>query len=148
MELFQGEEPPGERGSRGGSTRTRSSASGGQGKPRAGRKAASGAAAAPSAAAASPAAPQPVIIGTCPRAGCGGTVFLGRKGYGCSNYKSGCRFVIWKESMGRRLTDAQVRALVEKGKTAKLKLADKDGAQQQGRIVLADRNTGELAIEV
>lgn len=148
MELFQGEESAGKRGSRGGSTRTRSSASGGQGKPRAGRKAASGAAAAPSAAAASPAAPQPVIIGTCPRAGCGGTVFLGRKGYGCSNYKSGCRFVIWKESMGRRLTDAQVRALVEKGKTAKLKLADKDGAEQQGRIVLADRNTGELAIEV
>ena len=28
---------------------------------------------------------------------------MGRKGYGCSHYKEGCRFVIWKESFGRNL---------------------------------------------
>ena len=35
-------------------------------------------------------------LGRCPR--CGGDVVEGRLGYGCTNYKSGCKFVIWKKS--------------------------------------------------
>lgn len=97
------------------------------------------------------AAPQrdegPAIVGTCPRAGCGGKIFMGRKGYGCSNYKQGCRFVIWKESFGRKLSDTQVKALIEKGKTAKMKLVLPDGSETQARIVLASAETGELATE-
>lgn len=89
----------------------------------------------------------PAIVGTCPRAGCGGKIFMGRKGYGCSNYKQGCRFVIWKESFGRKLSDTQVKALIEKGKTAKMKLVLPDGSETQARIVLASAETGELATE-
>jgi DNA topoisomerase-3 len=89
----------------------------------------------------------PVVIASCPRAGCGGSIFMGRKGYGCSHYKEGCKFVIWKESFGRSLTDAQVRALVEKGKTAKLKLELADGTPGEGKIVIRNMETGELAIE-
>ncbi|WP_139999129.1 type IA DNA topoisomerase [Paenibacillus paridis] len=89
----------------------------------------------------------PVVIAACPRAGCGGSIFMGRKGYGCSHYKEGCKFVIWKESFGRSLTDTQVRALVEKGKTAKLKLELADGTPGEGKIVIRNTETGELAIE-
>ncbi|MDQ0057993.1 type IA DNA topoisomerase [Paenibacillus harenae] len=96
---------------------------------------------------AAPAAAQPSIIGVCPSAGCGGSIFMGRKGYGCSHYKEGCKFVIWKESYGRSLTDGQVKSLIEKGKTAKLKVTLQDGTQTEGRIVLRNETTGELAIE-
>ncbi|WP_054024680.1 type IA DNA topoisomerase [Bacillus sp. FJAT-28004] len=89
----------------------------------------------------------PTVIATCPRAGCGGSIFMGRKGYGCSHYKEGCKFVIWKQSFGRDLTDTQVKALVEKGKTTKLKLELPDGSPGEGKIVLRDVDTGELAIE-
>jgi len=100
-----------------------------------------------SAAADDAASSGPTIITTCPRAGCGGSIFMGRKGYGCSHYKEGCKFVIWKQSFGRSLTDSQVKALVEKGKTAKLKLELEDGTPGEGRIVIKNLDTGELAIE-
>lgn len=72
---------------------------------------------------------------------------MGRKGYGCSNYRSGCSFVIWKDSFGRSLSDTQVKALAEKGKTAKLKLVLADGSPVDGRIVLRNPSTGELSAE-
>lgn len=87
------------------------------------------------------------IIGSCPRPGCGGMIFMGRKGYGCSHYKEGCKFVIWKENHGRMLTDAQVKALIEKGKTGKLKLAAEDGSPLEGKLVLTNMDTGQLAVE-
>lgn len=93
-----------------------------------------------------PAAPGVVCV--CPRPGCGGNIFMGRKGYGCSNYRTGCGFVIWKESLGRTLTDTMVKSLVEKGKTGKLKFGGKDGeAPFEARIALANSSTGELALE-
>jgi DNA topoisomerase-3 len=72
---------------------------------------------------------------------------MGRKGYGCSHYKEGCKFVIWKQSFGRNLTDVQVRALIEKGKTSKLKLAMEDGTPIEGRLIVKNVDTGELAVE-
>lgn len=90
---------------------------------------------------------EPKTVAACPRPGCGGSLFMGRKGYGCSNYRSGCGFVIWKESFGRSLTDTQVKALAEKGKTAKMKLTLADGRTIEGRIVVRNPATGELAAE-
>ncbi|MNR58351.1 hypothetical protein D3C85_1793260 [compost metagenome] len=72
---------------------------------------------------------------------------MGRKGYGCSHYKEGCSFVIWKESFGRSLTETQVQALVQKGKTSKLKLVLADGTETDGKIVLKDVATGALGTE-
>jgi DNA topoisomerase III len=90
----------------------------------------------------------PTIIGSCPRPGCGGTIFMGRKGYGCSHYKEGCKFVIWKENHGRTLTDAQVKTLIGKGRTGKLKLTGEDGTTPiEAKLVLRNTETGELAIE-
>lgn len=36
------------------------------------------------------------VLGACPR--CGSAVVEGKLGFGCSGYKSGCKFVIWKKS--------------------------------------------------
>ena len=87
------------------------------------------------------------VIAGCPRPGCSGSIFMGRKGYGCSNYSLGCTFVIWKENHGRMLTDSQVKALIEKGKTGKMKLVRADGTPAEGRLILQNKETGELAIQ-
>jgi len=91
---------------------------------------------------------EPAVIGVCPSPGCGGNIFMGRRGYGCSHYKSGCKFVVWKESLGRTLTDAMVKALIGKGRTGKLKFPGTDGGEAfEARIVLKNDKTGELALE-
>ncbi|WP_276355227.1 type IA DNA topoisomerase [Cohnella caldifontis] len=89
----------------------------------------------------------PGTVARCPRPGCQGHIFMGRKGYGCSEYRSGCGFVIWKSSMGKELSDAMVRSLIEKGKTSKLKFKGGDGADFEGRLLLKNPATGELALE-
>ena len=93
------------------------------------------------------AASSPTAIGACPRPGCGGVIFMGRRGYGYSRYKEGCTFVIWKESFGRKLTDAMVRSLLEKGRTAKVKLKNDRGEPVSARIVLKDAASGRLELE-
>ncbi|AIQ13171.1 type IA DNA topoisomerase [Paenibacillus durus] len=118
-------------------------APGGNASP--GRRSVESGSGAKEAAASRPAAPK--FIGTCPRPGCGGQIFMGRKGYGCSHYKEGCGFVIWKESYGRQLTDTQIKALIEKGRTAKLKLMLPDGSAAEGKLTLRNTETGELGVE-
>jgi DNA topoisomerase-3 len=86
-------------------------------------------------------------IGPCPRQGCGGSIIMGRKGYGCNHFKEGCKFVIWKTSLGKTLTDAMIKSLIEKGSTQVLSFKQEDGTTQKARIVLSNPETGELQIE-
>lgn len=58
-------------------------------------------------------------LGKCPL--CGKDVIEGKKGYGCSGYKQGCKFIIWTRIAGKRITKAQAKALLEKGKTSIIK---------------------------
>ncbi|MDI4644774.1 DNA topoisomerase 3 [Cohnella hashimotonis] len=97
-------------------------------------------------ASASPAA-RPAVIAKCPRPGCGGSIFMGRKGYGCSEYKSGCGFVVWRDSFGLTLDERLAAELIRTGRTSKLSLRDEAGSMREARIVLADPSTGRLAIE-
>jgi DNA topoisomerase III len=60
-----------------------------------------------------------------------GTLIAGARGWGCSRWRDGCRFVVWFETAGRRLTAKQLRDLVTRGKTRKATVAA--GA---GRLVL------------
>ena len=39
--------------------------------------------------------PQPDSLGSCPL--CGKPVIENKKAYGCSGWKEGCKFVIWKK---------------------------------------------------
>jgi DNA topoisomerase III len=81
---------------------------------------------------ATPAAPTAL---TCPRCK-QGQLMAGKRGWGCSRWREGCSFVIWFESAGKRLTDAQLRDLVTKGKTRKADWTPPGGAPTPGRLVL------------
>ena len=74
----------------------------------------------------SPAAPSAAVPSTAGGSGlkcplCGGAVEKYKWGWGCANYKAGCKFSIHGEICGKKLTDGQVKALMEKGETAFLK---------------------------
>ncbi|MEO3946137.1 DNA topoisomerase 3 [Gorillibacterium sp. CAU 1737] len=100
-----------------------------------------------SAASAAPDDSERAYVARCPRPGCGGQLFMGRKGYGCSRYKDGCGFVIWKDSFGKKLSDSMVRQLAEKGSTGKLKFTEPDGGSYEARLVLLDPVKGSLNLE-
>ena len=59
-------------------------------------------------------------LGACPR--CGESIAEGKRGFGCLGYKSGCKFVIWRQPATAlfkktEVTATQVRALLEGGWT-------------------------------
>lgn len=58
------------------------------------------------------------IIGKCPL--CGSDIIEGKKGFGCSNYKNGCKYVIWKndnylKSFGKKMTKTMAKKLLKDG---------------------------------
>ncbi|RRJ65897.1 type IA DNA topoisomerase [Paenibacillus oralis] len=103
-------------------------------------------AAAPGSAAKQAAGPGLQPLAPCPREGCGGQIIEGRKGYGCTHYKQGCGFVIWKEFSGKKISASMLSALLTKGQTQLLTFKQA-GGEVKARIALADRNTGKLALE-
>lgn len=60
------------------------------------------------------------ILGTCPKCK-QGQIVEGKKAFGCTNYKNGCDFTIWKEVAHKNITAKQVADLINKGKTSLLK---------------------------
>jgi len=50
-----------------------------------------------------------------------GILKKGKNAWGCSAWKDGCRFIIPFEFMSKKLTEAQIKRLAEKGKTAMIK---------------------------
>ena len=72
---------------------------------------------------------------TCPRCK-QGQLIPGKRGWGCSRWREGCSFVVWFESAGKRLTEAQLRDLVTKGKTRKADWMPSGGPPTPGRLVL------------
>jgi DNA topoisomerase III len=63
-------------------------------------------------------------------------LIAGSRGWGCARWREGCRFVIWFETAGRRITAAQLRDLVTRGKTRKATFEPVRGVPQAGRLVL------------
>jgi DNA topoisomerase-3 len=66
---------------------------------------------------------KPVVeskaIGSCPKCQ-KGDIIEGKKGYGCSGYKDGCNFVVWKEIAGKKISLSIAKTLIEKRRTKKL----------------------------
>lgn len=52
-------------------------------------------------------------LGDCPR--CGRPVIEGKRGFGCSGWRDGCPFVLWREYRGNSLTVDQIRELLQHG---------------------------------
>ncbi|WP_080873871.1 DNA topoisomerase [Oceanobacillus timonensis] len=70
------------------------------------------------------------VLGTCPA--CGGKVTDGYKAFGCSNWKKGCRFAIWKNdkylaSMRKKPTKTMVKKLLKDKKVFVKGLTSKKG---------------------
>ncbi len=57
-------------------------------------------------------------LGACPL--CEGSVIEGKRGYGCSRWKAGCTFVLWKEPFGHRLGMPEIKELLEQRKSTQL----------------------------
>lgn len=95
-----------------------------------------------------PARPE---IGRCPR--CGKPVVEGKLGFGCTGYKEGCSFVIWKEgkygghkvlaASKKKVTAAMAKKLLEKGKVLVHGLtSEKTGNKYDAYLVLNDTGKG------
>ena len=81
----------------------------------------------------------------CPKCG-KGRIIQGKRGYGCDRYREGCDFVVWQEVSGKKLTETQVRTLIEQGHTRLIrgflspkgeKFAARLQLDDQGRTVFA-----------
>jgi DNA topoisomerase-3 len=59
-------------------------------------------------------------LGPCPKCK-EGTVRPTPKGAGCSRWREGCIFNVWREQYGKELTDEHMRDLVLKGRTELIK---------------------------
>lgn len=92
------------------------------------------------------AAGEHTALGTCPNANCGGQIIEGRKGYGCSHFKKGCTFVIWKEFAGKKISVSMLKTLLQKGETQALAFKKGDETHK-GRIKLVDQESGKLIVE-
>lgn len=70
------------------------------------------------------------VLGKCPL--CGNGVIEGQKGFGCSNWKNGCKFVIWKNdkflaAMKKKPTKTMVKTLLKNGVVTVKGLTSKKG---------------------
>lgn len=70
------------------------------------------------------------VLGKCPL--CGHGIIEGQKGFGCSNWKNGCKFVIWKNdkylaSMKKKPTKTMVKSLLKNGVVLVKGLTSKKG---------------------
>lgn len=68
---------------------------------------------------------------------CGGEIIEGKRGYGCANWRAedgNCRFVIWKEIMGRRLTEKNISTLAAGKQTSSYVLKDQHGNKFKAKL--------------
>lgn len=77
------------------------------------------------------------ILGKCPL--CGHGIIEGQKGFGCSNWKNGCKFVIWKNdkylaSMKKKPTKTMVKALLKNGVVLVKGLTSKKGNKFDAKL--------------
>ena len=93
------------------------------------------------------AAPEGVeSIGVCPI--CGNPVVENEKGFGCTNWKNGCNFTIWRndkfiEALGKKVTKEMVELLLKNGKVGFRNLKSKKGTTYSAYLkYVRDEKTG------
>jgi DNA topoisomerase III len=81
---------------------------------------------------------DPSRLGDCPR--CGRPVIEGKRGYGCSAWRDGCPFVLWREYKGHTLTEDQIRELLQRRV-----LLEPLPIEGTGAVILQLMDSGDLA---
>ncbi len=77
-------------------------------------------------------------LGPCPACE-KGRIVPGKKAYGCSQWREGCKFTIWKEVAGKKLTENQVKALLAGKTTSEIKgFTSKAGKPFSAKLKLVD----------
>jgi DNA topoisomerase-3 len=56
--------------------------------------------------------------------------------------------VIWKNQDGKTVTSTMAKALAEKGETKKLSFKQANGEALKGKLLLNDRETGTVKVEL
>lgn len=83
------------------------------------------------------------VLGKCPV--CEGNIIENEKGYGCCNWKDkNCKFIIWKNFYDKQITPSQAKALLDKGKTTKVKgwVSRKTGKEFEAALKLEKTDDG------
>jgi len=65
------------------------------------------------------AVPGPEALGTCPL--CGNPVIESPRGYSCSAWREGCKFVIWKTIAGKSVSMTNARRMLKQGRSNLIK---------------------------
>ena len=78
-------------------------------------------------------------IGTCPLCK-SGQVLINKKALGCSQWKEGCKFTLWRKQYGKQLTDNQLKELFINRKTKVISGFKKksDGSSYEARLIMTD----------
>lgn len=84
-------------------------------------------------------------FGKCPL--CSSDIIEGQRGFGCSGWKNGCKFVIWKEdpflkTINKKLTKTIVKKILKSGKAEVKGIVDSNGIKYDGRISYIKDATG------
>ncbi|WP_375418577.1 DNA topoisomerase 3 [uncultured Hymenobacter sp.] len=75
-------------------------------------------------------------LGPCPACGTG-HILRGKTAFGCARFREGCQFRLPGEFMGKKLTDAQVKMLLAKGRSQLIKgFVSPDGQKVDGALAL------------
>ncbi|MEI6147112.1 MAG: DNA topoisomerase 3 [Methylococcales bacterium] len=79
-------------------------------------------------------------LGACPR--CKQSIIEGRQGYGCSQWKAGCQYVLWKQYYGVTISRDMACQLFQIGRTLKAYLLKIDNDSFNAQLIL--QPSGEL----
>lgn len=74
------------------------------------------------------------VVGKCPA--CGKNVIKGKYGYGCSGYKSGCKFKFGASVLGARVTFTSAKRILQGETTDELDFISKSGKPFKARLKL------------
>lgn len=80
------------------------------------------------------------VIGKCPK--CGKDIVANAKAYGCSGYKDGCNFVIWKNSFGAGISEGIAKQLLTKGYTGKMMFKSQAGKNYPAMLRIKKDKSG------
>lgn len=70
---------------------------------------------------------------TCPL--CGSALVQNSKAFGCSRYKDGCKFVVWKKMAGKEIGLQHLKEILEKGSTTVMKgFVNKEGKEFEASL--------------